>query len=370
MSLKNRLTLIIISVLIITMSVLAFSSINKINTVFSLKKYSTLSSSDAPELVENSIETPDALQSFLSISRNVFNVSLLSVFIVLILISSLTIYLIVTYSLKSLNNLQIKMKNADVNSLKEPIKIVKSDPSEIKSLILNFNKMSQKLNDTFLKQQLFLHNAAHELRTPLTIISTYSQLIKMNLRKEQKNENEMIMTVLENCNYLEEMINQVLLLAEDKQVELNDVIYVEELLNKIVNEMLILSQNKKMTIKMTIPNDLYMKGNKSLLLVALRNLIENSIKYGESNSEILINIKELNKQIYFTFTNKFMNSSSIDSNKIFGAFNRGNNIDSSISGKGLGLAIVKQVSLQHSGQINFKVSDTLVIFTLVLPKRN
>lgn len=370
MSLKNRLTLIIISVLVIAMGVLALSSINKVNSVFSLKKLSAISESPIPNLIEKSTKNFVTLQSVLSSSRNVFNTSLLNVFIVLILLSSLTVYLIVTYSLKSLSNLQKKMKNASINSLGEPLVIVKSDPSEIKALTLSFNKMSKKLKDTFLKQQLFLHNAAHEFRTPLTIISTYSQLLKMEMSEDQKQEIEMIMTILENCNHLEETITQVLLLADDKQVKLNDLINVKQLLKNAESEVSTLVKNKKMTIKMNVPSGLFILGNKNLLFIMFKNLIDNSTKYGKNNSEILINVVELNKQVNFTISNKFMNTNNIESHKIFDAFNRGDNANNSIPGQGLGLTIVKQIILQHSGQINLETSDTMVTFTLSLRKRN
>lgn len=369
MSLKNRLTLVIILILIITMGILTFSSMNKVTSVFSLEKLSTLSQSHNSPLIENSPETSIALQNLLSSSRNVFNVSLVTVFVILLIISSLTVYLVVFFSLKSLSNLQKKMKNADANSLGEPLKIVKSDPSEIKALTLSFNKMSKKLNDTFLKQQLFLHNAAHEFRTPLTLISTYSQLLNMELSDNQQQEKEMIATVLENCSHLEEMITQLLLLAEDKQVELDDIIDIQELFKKVENELFILSQKKKMILKIQIPDGLIIRGNRNLLFIAFKNLIENAIKYGETNSEVVINVNESDKQINFSITNKSIFSNNVSSSKIFEAFNRGDNINNSVSGQGLGLAIVKQIVLQHSGQVNFDISEPFVTFTISINKR-
>lgn len=367
MSLKKRLTLVIILILIITMGILTFSSMNKVTSVFSLEKLSTLSQSHSSPLIKNSPETSIALQNLLSSSRNVFNVSLITVFVILLIISSLTVYLVVFFSLKSLSNLQKKMKNA--NSLGEPLKIVKSDPSEIKALTLSFNKMSKKLNDTFLKQQLFLHNAAHEFRTPLTLISTYSQLLNMELSDNQQQEKEMIATVLENCNHLEEMITQLLLLAEDKQVELDDIIDIQELFKKVENELFILSQKKKMILKIQIPDGLIIRGNRNLLFIAFKNLIENAIKYGETNSEVVINVNESDKQINFSITNKSIFSNNISSSKIFEAFNRGDNINNSVSGQGLGLAIIKQIVLQHSGQVNFDISEPFVTFTISINKR-
>lgn len=369
MSLKNRLTLVIILVLIITMGILTVSSINNVNSVFSLEKLSSISENHNSFSIEEYSGKSVPIQRVLSSSRNVFNIKLIIIFIMLILLSSLVIFTVVTYSLRSLSNLQKKMKNVNIDSLGEEIKIVKSDPSEIKALTLSFNKMSKNLNNTFLKQKLFLHNAAHEFRTPLAIISTYSQLLKMDLSDKQRQEKEMITTILQNCNHLEEMLTQLLLLAEDKQIELNDLIDIRQLLKKAKHALVDLSTEKNMNIKIKVPDELFIQGNKNLLFITFKNLIENSIKYGESNSEIIISTTELDKQVNLIITNKLISPSDLDSSKIFDAFNRGNTINNSISGQGLGLAIVKNIILQHSGQVNYKIYNSYVTFTVNLRKR-
>lgn len=369
MSLKNRITLTFISILVVAMGILSLASIKKVNTVFSAKRFSSIPQGSTTFSSSEKSKITAPLNTILSSSKTLFNINLIVIFLILALIGSILVYVVINYSLKPLDRLQKKMKDSNINSLGHPLKLSGGEPSEIKSLTLSFNKMSKKINDSFIKQQLFLHNAAHEFRTPLAIISTYSQLLDMELKKEDSIQKEMVNTILDNCSSIEVMLTELMLLSEDKQVALNDFINIRNLIQISLSELSPLSKEKNMTIKATIPNNLVVQGNKDLLRIVFKNLIENAIKYGERNSEIVLDVTDLDRKVIFTIKNKSNHINSIEANKIFEPFYRGEIKEGHIEGHGIGLSIVQQVVSQHSGQIYYKTSNDDVTFTIDLPKR-
>tara|TARA_B100000963_G_C22367036_1_gene554154 strand:+ start:33 stop:557 length:525 start_codon:yes stop_codon:yes gene_type:complete len=106
-----------------------------------------------------------------------------------------------------------------------------------------------------------------------------------------------------------------------------------------------------------------------LLREAVANLLENSIKYGDSGRDIKI-IAEVGSQIFIHIENSGQRISDKHRDKIFQRFYRvDKSRDRKAGGTGLGLAIVKHIALVHGGEVF--VSDSKkdkCRFTISLPK--
>jgi signal transduction histidine kinase len=93
------------------------------------------------------------------------------------------------------------------------------------------------------------------------------------------------------------------------------------------------------------------KADKLSLLRALRNLIDNALKYGgDGLSRISINYKDAVEHHIITVTDDGIGLLDNDTDKIFGLFFRGKTLKT-IDGTGMGLAIVKEIVNQHGGDV-------------------
>ena len=97
------------------------------------------------------------------------------------------------------------------------------------------------------------------------------------------------------------------------------------------------------------------------------NLLDNAIKFADDNSDLIIDIKSLKKQIKVSITNLGPTISEEDIKKIYDKFYQ---VDKSRSkeGNGVGLSIVKRIIDLHKGNIEVTSKDNLTTFTVTLNK--
>lgn len=104
-----------------------------------------------------------------------------------------------------------------------------------------------------------------------------------------------------------------------------------------------------------------------VLRLAIRNLLENAIKYSPSGSPVIFKIApdENTMMASFQVTNDLIDASMLNGD-IFGRHKRG--ADSSYGGYGLGLYIVNEVANLHNGGLSYDIiGNSKVMFQLQIP---
>ncbi len=213
---------------------------------------------------------------------------------------------------------------------------------------------------SFKKLRNFNSNVSHEFKTPLAIIKTEIEVALMN---KNKNCDKIFKSILHEVNYLNDITDKLLFLTKKDfknckliKIDLEDIIL--ELFEKYSN---------KIHIALHInENDEYIiKGDKTLLKMALANLIENSIKYKALKIDIFL--KKTKNKIILTIKD---NGIGIPKHKLPFIFDEFYRVDEShnksIKGFGLGLSIVKNILQAHKAKINVK-SEKGVEFIIEFP---
>jgi two-component system, OmpR family, sensor histidine kinase KdpD len=117
-----------------------------------------------------------------------------------------------------------------------------------------------------------------------------------------------------------------------------------------------------------VPNNLWAEADRDLLSLALRQLLDNALKYSPATSTIEISARQ-NGDIVLIVRNSGSTISERDQARLFDRFYRGSSAGH-ISGTGMGLAIVQQIVRAHGGTV--QVTSTAkdgTTFTLSLPYR-
>ncbi|WP_246831078.1 cell wall metabolism sensor histidine kinase WalK [Nautilia sp. PV-1] len=207
------------------------------------------------------------------------------------------------------------------------------------------DKVANNIEESFRRLKIFNSNVSHELKTPLTIMKGEIEVALMNNECDE----ELLKSLLNEINYINEITDKLLFLTKkdalNKQnfenIDLEDIIL--ELFEKYT---------KKVSIDLNIKEDeeYYLKGDKTLLMIAISNLIENSIKYGATKINITLK-KEKNKIILKIKDNGI----GIPKEKLPFIFDEFYRVDESrnkkVKGFGLGLSIVKSIINLHNGKI-------------------
>ena len=124
-----------------------------------------------------------------------------------------------------------------------------------------------------------------------------------------------------------------------------------------------------MKIGVYAPSDIYVYGDRNMLVTAVRNLIENAITYSDDNSQVGVGLAVSQNIAEIAVTDSGVGISAEDQKRIFERFYR---VDPSRSrqtgGTGLGLSIVKHVAHNHRGEVAvFSKPGVGSTFTLRIP---
>lgn len=219
-----------------------------------------------------------------------------------------------------------------------------------------------------IQQNNFMLSVTHELKTPLAANKLYLQtLLKHNLSEEKKKE--IISKSLNENTRLEDLVNQILTASQLDQGALktnNSVVNLETELAQLIS----IQEERhdcKFTLESTfngsISTDVFM------LRTILSNLMENAVKYGNTEKGILIQLNQLENRIEISVQDFGKGIDPSDEPLLFRKFTRLENEETrSTKGTGLGLYIAYEMSRKIGGQLLYKSQRNAgACFQLILP---
>lgn len=375
-TLKNKITLMVALILIVTMGLLTAYSILNSNRHFvrPILEKNTLHSEliAPPEL----LVPKDSIDS----EQTIINATLISdttkaqrefgmmQFIVMIFIVLLSIFLTNYLVSRTLNPLKILNKTTaeiDEHRLNTQIPVPKSQ-DEITTLTNSFNSMLVRLNKSFHLQKNFTQNAAHELKTPLAVIKSSLQVLELEDAPTIDDYKENIQIVTQSTNELIEIVGQLLALTDKSNIE-NQEIQLELMIKECLHfqDFAIRQMNLTITTQLEV---IKLHANSFLVKSILTNLISNAIKYNKQNGSICITLKKQQGQVKITICDTGIGIDQYNLARIFEPFFRADESRSKkINGNGLGLSIVKTATEHLDGTICIESvlnEGTQVILTL------
>jgi PAS domain S-box-containing protein len=202
------------------------------------------------------------------------------------------------------------------------------------------------------KIKIFAYSVIHDLKNPAIGIYGVSNLLKKHygdlLDDRGKKYCDQIMRASEQIATLLKKINAYIVTKEAplnvKSIDLKEII---QLIKEEFAEQLELRQ-----IRWTVPAALdEMQADGLYILRALRNLVDNALKYGgDKLSEITLGYDANEYYHILSVQDNGVGLKLADPEKIFTAFQRHETAEG-VEGSGLGLAIVKEIAERHKGRV-------------------
>jgi two-component system, OmpR family, heavy metal sensor histidine kinase CusS len=120
---------------------------------------------------------------------------------------------------------------------------------------------------------------------------------------------------------------------------------------------------------MAIAPNLYIKGDRDLLVQVLQNLVGNAIKYNVPEGWLKLQANCQGKRVIVTIVNSSQNIPLSEADRIFDRFHRGDSTQTQkIAGSGLGLSLAREIARAHGGDIKLNAAILgQTAFTLSLP---
>ncbi|MCR9081132.1 MAG: GAF domain-containing sensor histidine kinase [Cyclobacteriaceae bacterium] len=229
----------------------------------------------------------------------------------------------------------------------------------LNKITINLNK-ERELNRLKTK---FISMTSHELRTPLSTILSSVDLLEIisDSMKDQSHKEDLMKHVRKiqiQINRLNRIISEVFIL--EKSYSENTEVRLEWIdLNGIIKQILF-NYFKEAYVQFELklhPEPILIQTDKDWIVNILRNIIENTIKYGETDlKKGIITTSNSNGKILFEIEDFGIGIPKSDQPFIFESFYRSSNVLNQ-KGTGLGLAIVKELVDKINGQILFQSKE-------------
>lgn len=259
--------------------------------------------------------------------------------------------------LKPINNIINTASSISTNDL--TVRINKTNTGdELDNLITIINNMLERLNIAFDNQSKFISDVSHELRTPLAIIKGYAELIKRHGNSQNELINESIDLIINESVNMKNLVDKLLFLAKGdaNTVKINiETFDSVNFINQVHTDSLFFAKDHNILIGTNEKYTIF--ADKSLLLQAIRTIIENSVKYSSKGTNIYIDscYDDEKMEALISIKDEGIGIEKKYFDKIFERFYR---VDESrtknTGGTGLGLSIVKKIINIHGGSIEVK----------------
>jgi PAS domain S-box-containing protein len=219
----------------------------------------------------------------------------------------------------------------------------------------NRNKLkdyTQQLEQSNKELESFAYIASHDMKTPLRNIVSFLNLIERKLKNyEDKDVHEFIGFVTSNARYMHGLVQDILEFSKISNTEESFIeVDLQEVILNILTHLSGYIKEKNAVIQFEkLPT---IKANKPQIQQLFQNLIENGIKYNESETPMVnIYAAQNNTSLSITFEDNGIGISETYHDQIFGMFKRLHN-STTYQGTGIGLAICKKIMEVHHGKIS------------------
>lgn len=270
------------------------------------------------------------------------------------ILSGILAYYISGRSLKPLKLFSEKIEVIEMENLPSSF-VEEADIKEFKILAQSFNRMVERLNDSFQHQRHYQSAAAHELKTPLALIQAeidYAKQEKMTVKEFET----LIDNIGEETEHLSILIDSLLELSAAKRLPRQEIIAIAPLIEEVIADLDALAEAKEMTVAQ-LGEDFNIKGSDPLIYRMVYNIIENAIKYAYVGGDIQVETtaQGIEKTIYIRDNGPGIPKEARE--RVFESFYRLSGSGAKDAGYGLGLAMVKQIADIHDADVVLTDTD-------------
>lgn len=221
-------------------------------------------------------------------------------------------------------------------------------PRELQPLVVAFDEMLDRLEDSFTRLSQFSADLAHELRTPIANLRGEAE-VALTRQRTSDEYREVIESNVGECERLSAMIDNLLFLARaeaaDGAVEREELDGRSEI-EKIIAYYETIAEERQIKIECSGEGEIH--AQRILFSRALSNLVENGLRYTPDGGRIAIELRVDGEGAEISVRD---NGCGIAPPHLARVFDRFYRVDSSRSseGTGLGLAMVKSITDLHGG---------------------
>ena len=210
---------------------------------------------------------------------------------------------------------------------------------------------------------------AHEFKTPLTSIKAATTSLLTGPDQPLESRTELLKIADEESDHLKELIDNAVDMARldiaqiEIQSQLSDV---GQVVHEVVASMRVKIDDRQVGIVCQeglppVPLD------RRLVTLAIKQLVDNSLKYSPSGTPVTIEVKQADGSIILEVTDHGKEIPLQEQSRIFERFYRSPSVQRQVPGSGLGLSIAHRIARAHNGDLTVTSRAGKTTFRMTLP---
>jgi two-component system, OmpR family, sensor kinase len=225
-------------------------------------------------------------------------------------------------------------------------------PSELHPFLVSINRLLDRVRGMMDQQRQFIADAAHELRTPITALSLQAENLDPLEMPAQARER---LDVLKNgMRRTKRLLEQLLALARQDATQdtARETVFLDKIAKEVVADLLPEAAARDIDLGFRIAETVSVRGETLSLASAVRNLVENAIKFTPDHGSVDVGVYREGEMAVLQIEDTGPGISPEDLDRVFEPFFRGRRPTS--EGSGLGLSIAKRIIDRCGGSIELE----------------
>ncbi|MFD0199361.1 MULTISPECIES: sensor histidine kinase [Saccharothrix] len=217
----------------------------------------------------------------------------------------------------------------------------------------------------------FVANVSHELKTPVGALALLAEAV-LDAADDQEEVRRFSAKIMQEATRLGTLVTELIALSRlqgaEKLPELSRV-EVDVVVDEAMSRSKLAAESANIEITTDEPSGLEVEGDRTLLVTALSNLLDNAVAYSPPGSPVSVSRKLVDGFVEIAVTDRGIGIAEDQQTRVFERFYRVDKARSrATGGTGLGLAIVKHVANNHGGEVKlWSLPGTGSTFTLRIP---
>jgi len=223
-------------------------------------------------------------------------------------------------------------------------------PLELAPLLDALNRLITRLGQSIRRSEDFIAEAAHRVRTPLATVRVQADILLRSAETDDDRQRlrKMIRAVDESSRSAGQLLDHATVAYRADGLVQNPV-DLGELATQCALALEPTASMKDIEFKLAV-EPVVVPGDAILLDNALRNVLDNAIKYSPDDTTVTVQVKANGETAFITVTDEGPGLGSSRPEQLLERFRRGRNAEG-VVGSGLGLTIAEDALRAHGGRL-------------------
>jgi signal transduction histidine kinase len=234
---------------------------------------------------------------------------------------------------------------------------VRAEPLDPRGgVVVVIEDVTEELETQRMRREFVAH-ASHELKSPVASMQTLAEALRHAIREDPAAAQRFADRIEFESARLGRLVGDLLDLSrlEDPEKVAQELVDLSAAAKRVIEDAASETVSKKIVVQAEISDNVFVKGDESQMVVLVRNLVENAVRYTPEGGRVSVDVYQEGDSAVVRVSDNGIGIPLEVQARVFERFYR---VDRARSrdrgGTGLGLAIVKHVAELHGGTVQLE----------------